>query len=81
MLKSRGNMDSDEGREYLERSGLLLPEEWDPLVNGDRHTTVCWWIQVQVRQLTDDKIIASPNWAGTIFGAVSAFRAKGEDMM
>jgi hypothetical protein len=81
MLKSRDKMDSDEGREYLERSGLLLPEEWDPLVNGDRHTTVCWWIQVQIRQLADEKIIASPNWAGTLFGAVSAFRAKGEDMM
>ena len=39
VLKSRGNMDSDEGRDHLERTGLLLPEEWDALVDGERHTT------------------------------------------
>jgi hypothetical protein len=67
MLKSRGNMDSDEGRAYLEGVGLLAPGEWAALVHGDRHTTVMWWINIQVRQLSDEGVIAHPVWAVKIF--------------
>ena len=81
MLKSRGSMDSDKGRGYLERSGLLLPNEWDALVNGDRHTTVFWWIQMQVRQLTSDGVIEHAVWTSKIFDDITFMRSKANDMM
>ena len=81
MLKSRGMIDSDDGRGYLERAGLLLPTEWDALVDGDRHTTVFWWIQIQVRQLADDGVIAHPVWAVKVFDSITFMRAKANDMM
>jgi len=81
MLKSRGNMDSDEGRGYLERSGLLVPGEWEALVNGDRHTTVFWWIQMQVRQLTTEGVIEQAAFAVKIYEDITFMRAKANDMM
>ena len=76
MLKSRSNMDSDEGRRYLEQAGLLLPGEWVALVPGDRHTTVMFWIQVKVRQLADDGVIAHPHYSVKIFDSITSMRAK-----
>jgi hypothetical protein len=81
MLKSRGKMDDDEGRKYLVKSGLLMLEEWDVMCVGDRHTTVFWWIQLQVRELADDGIIVHPEWAANIFRGITAMRAKANDMM
>ena len=66
---------------YLESSGLLAAGEWDALVCGDRHTTVMWWINVQVRQLADDGVIAHPVWAVKLFDGVTSMRAKANDMM
>ena len=81
MLKSRGNMDSDEGKAYLEGSGLLHLGEWDHLVPGDRHTTVFWWIQLKVHNLRDEDIIRRDIFAANIFGAITDMRARANDMM
>ncbi|KAL1499372.1 hypothetical protein AB1Y20_011578 [Prymnesium parvum] len=40
MLKARGEMDSEEGRQYLLKAGLMEEGEWEAMVAGDRHTTV-----------------------------------------
>ena len=47
MLKARGKIDSSAGKDFLEAEGLLCPGEWQALIDGDRHTTVFWWIQVR----------------------------------
>ena len=39
VLKGRKLMDSKDGREYLEGLRLLQKNEWDRMVNGERHTT------------------------------------------
>lgn len=65
---------------YLERCGLLADGEWEALLPGDRHTTAFWWIQMQVRRLTDEGVV-NEIWASTIFGAITAMRAKANDMM
>lgn len=48
VLKSRGHMDSPQGRQYLEEAGVLKPGEWDLLANGDRHSASLYWLQVCV---------------------------------
>ena len=40
VLKARGHMDSQEGRDHLERLNLLLPGEWECMCPHDRHTSV-----------------------------------------
>jgi hypothetical protein len=54
--------------------------EWEALLPGDRHTTAFWWIQMQVRRLTDEGVV-NEIWAATIFGAITGMRAKANDMM
>ena len=42
VLKARTLIDSVEGKTYLEESKLIVGDEWESMVNGDRHTTV--WV-------------------------------------
>jgi hypothetical protein len=48
VLKARASMDSDGGREHLVRLSLIEPGEWEAMVDGDRHSTVFWWIQMEL---------------------------------
>lgn len=44
-------MDTDEGRQHLQNMSLLEPGEWEAMVPGDRHSTIFWWIQLELVQL------------------------------
>ena len=44
VLKARMLIDSDESKEYLQACGLIKEDEWELMVNGDRHTTV--WVRM-----------------------------------
>ena len=39
VLKGRGLIDLEDGRQYLEGLRLVKLNEWEKLINGDRHTT------------------------------------------
>jgi len=49
VLKARMLIDSDEGKEYLQACGLIKEDEWESMVNGDRHTTV--WVRIRLLTL------------------------------
>ena len=57
ILKARGHMDSDQGYGHLVEVGLLEPAEWECLVNGDRHSTVIFWIQREVMRMGEKGLI------------------------
>ena len=80
MLKSRGHMDSDEGREHLLEQKLVTAAEWERLVSGDRHSTVFWWIHLEATRLANEDVI-SPNFAVEISEAASKMRAQANDLM
>jgi len=81
VLKARGLMDDEKGREYLKSLRLLKDGEWECMVNGDRHSTVWCWIQSQARGLTEEGIIQSEVAFQTICQAVTLSRDKANDMM
>jgi hypothetical protein len=80
ILKARGQMDTEEGKSYLNALNLLDKDEWDRMVIGDRHTTVWWWIQVKAKQLADEDIIS---WCAfhQIAMCVTLSRDKANDLM
>jgi hypothetical protein len=51
MLKARKNMDTEDGRDYLERMQLLEADEWDKMVPGERNSTVFLWLQMAIMEL------------------------------
>ena len=51
VLKARSLVDTTEGKKYLQISKLIEEGEWESMVNGDRHTTVWYWIQSKACQL------------------------------
>jgi hypothetical protein len=53
VLKGRGLVDAEEGRQLLESLGLVVDDEWDAMVPGERHTTVWFWLQLKARKLAD----------------------------
>lgn len=81
ILKAKGKMDSVSGRSHLESMDLLVADEWDKMVAGDRHTTVWYWIQQKAVYLTEQDIISSELRLQTICTAVTEMRAKANDLM
>eukprot|EP00947_MAST-08B_sp_MAST-8B-sp1_P003693 g3693.t1 len=80
VLKARGEIDTNAGRDFLLSSGLLVEGEWDKLVNGDRHTTVYWWLNVELARLADQGIISEQRLQ-TLCGLIAAGRAQANDLM
>lgn len=80
VLKARGIIDTDESREYLEALDLLRETEWDSMVNGDRHTTVWWWVQTKAAQLEREGKISDIGFQ-TLCQAVTLSRDKANDLM
>lgn len=58
VLKGRSEIDSHEGRKHLEFLGLLHGDEWEKMVEGDRHTTVWYWIQSKAADLCTEGVIS-----------------------
>ena len=80
VLKARSLADADEGRRFLEMSSLLVGDEWEAMVNGDRHTTVWYWIQAKATQLNDNGRI-DHNRLQNVCYAVTGARDKSNDLM
>jgi len=80
VLKSRGLIDTVHARSYLERYGLVQSDEWERMVNGDRHTTVWFWIQTKANKLKMAKCIDSVEFQ-IICNAVTLSRDKANDLM
>lgn len=80
MLKARGQMDADASRDYLTRAGLLEADEWEAMVAGDRHTTVFWWVLLQLQRVANDGMI-SPEALHVCSDAVRDIRAQANDLM
>jgi hypothetical protein len=80
VLKGRGLIDTEEGRGLLESLGLLVDDEWDAMVPGDRHTTVWFWIQLKATKLADEGKISELRLQ-TICNAISLIRARANDLM
>lgn len=80
VLKSRGHMDSDEGRDHLLEQELVTAAEWERLVSGDRHSTVFYWIHLEATKLARAKVI-SDNFAVEISEGASKMRAQANDLM
>lgn len=81
ILKGKGTIDASVGRAHIESLGLLLADEWDKMVVGDRHTTVWYWIQQKAVYLTEAGIITSEQRLQTICKAVTVMRDKANDLM
>lgn len=80
VLKARTLIDSIEGKTYLEESKLIVGDEWESMVNGDRHTTVWFWIQSRAKQLQDAGKI-NPYELQTICNAITLSRDRANDLM
>ena len=80
VLKARGHMDSNDGRDYLESLQLLQPGEWDCMASGDRHTTVIFWIQSMLMNYVRNGLIPDDS-AATVMEAVSLMRGNANDLM
>ena len=80
MLKARGHMDSNDGRDYLIKSGLALRPEWDVMVKGDRHSTVFWWIMNEFTTMGRNGEIDS-TFVMLVAESVSIMRAQANDLM
>ena len=81
ILKARGQMDSDGGRKHLQSLGLLSEtddSEWDNMVEGDRHTTVWYWIQRNAVSLAKNGVLTEL-W--TVCSAVTSIRHQANDLM
>eukprot|EP00956_Cyclotella_meneghiniana_P041224 scaffold219183_cov66-Cyclotella_meneghiniana.AAC.1 len=80
VLKARDLADADEGKEYLEVSGLLAEDEWDTMVDGDRHTTVWYWIQARAREISERGLIDA-NGLYFLGTAIDKSRDRANDLM
>jgi len=80
VLKGRGLIDSDSGKNYLAKLNLLQGDEWETMVSGDRHTTIWFWIQMKAMKLTKDNVISQIEFQ-TICNAVTLSRDKANDLM
>ena len=73
-------MDSDEGRAFLEKIGLLEGGEWDVMVPGDRHTTTFWWLQFKLTQLAEEGVITEQRLT-SLTASITNMRAQANDLM
>lgn len=80
MAKARGVVDTEVTRDYLARAGLLTEGEWEALVDGDRHTTVFWWLIVRLRQLRDAGMLNRQDFP-MLVDAVGQMRGQANDLM
>ena len=80
VLKARDEIDTNEGKRYLEALHLLEKDEWIQMVDGDRHTTVWYWIQVKAKQLADEGVITWPAFL-QLANTVTESRDKANDLM
>lgn len=80
VLKSRGQIDSEEARMFLVDEGLLIEGEWEAMVPGDRHTTVFWWLQYHLARLVDTGWLTEQRLA-TLSESIKDMRAQANDLM
>ncbi|GFH55554.1 hypothetical protein CTEN210_12030 [Chaetoceros tenuissimus] len=80
VLKGRDLVDTEVAENFLESMNLIDEDEWDVLVDGDRHTTVWFWIQLKATHIFDDGCMTDLQLQ-TICNAVTLSRDKANDLM
>lgn len=80
MCKARGVMDAKETKELLLGMGYLKEGEWEHMVNGDRHTTVWYWIQGKCQKLHMEDMLPQPCML-LIGNAITGIRGQANDLM
>lgn len=80
ILNARGFIDTSEGRNYLQRLNLIKGDEWNMMVNGNRHNSVWFWIQSKAIYLMKKNEISEQSFQ-TICNAMSSSRDKAQDLM
>ena len=80
VLKGKGLIDSDTGREHVANLKLLESGEWEAMVPGDRHSTVFFWINTELVRLQRAGVI-EPHLVVGLAGGVAAMRAQANDLM
>merc|ERR1712238_23985 len=81
ILKARNEIDTNLGRKYLNGMELLREDEWENMVNEDRHTTVWYWIQRKAVTLTDQGVISSEQPLQTICTLAGRTQGLADDIM
>jgi hypothetical protein len=81
VLKGRGMMDSDEGRQYLTNRGVLMEGEWELMCPGDRHSTVFYWLTHLFYQLCHHHNHLSANIVSTVVELLLDARGVANDLM
>ena len=80
VLKARGHMDSQEGRDHLERLNLLLPGEWECMCPHDRHTSVVFWINTMIVGYQREGILISEHSQKALID-ITSLRGYANDLM
>mmetsp|Transcript_6899 Transcript_6899/g.14893 ORF Transcript_6899/g.14893 Transcript_6899/m.14893 type:complete len:370 (-) Transcript_6899:272-1381(-) len=80
VLKARDEIDSDRGRQYLECLNLLKHDEWEKMVNGDRHTTVWFWVLSEISKHREEGTISN-EIAASLIDATCDMRDRANDLM
>jgi hypothetical protein len=80
VLDSRGLIDTEEAREYLDNLSLIKLDEWERMINGNRHTTIYFWIQDRVAKSAKVGHISAIEFQ-TLCTAITHSRDKANDLM
>eukprot|EP00587_Corethron_hystrix_P005638 CAMPEP_0113313038 /NCGR_PEP_ID=MMETSP0010_2-20120614/9618_1 /TAXON_ID=216773 ORGANISM="Corethron hystrix, Strain 308" /NCGR_SAMPLE_ID=MMETSP0010_2 /ASSEMBLY_ACC=CAM_ASM_000155 /LENGTH=458 /DNA_ID=CAMNT_0000168963 /DNA_START=50 /DNA_END=1426 /DNA_ORIENTATION=- /assembly_acc=CAM_ASM_000155 len=80
VLKARDSIDSHEGRMYLKYLGLLKGNEWEKMVDGDRHTTVWSWMMAKTTKLNKDGVLTDI-YAQSLCDSIADIRGRANDLM
>ena len=80
VLKARGHMDSEQGREHLTQLGLVSHAEWSAMAVGDRHTSVLCWVQSMCVGLSRRGLLDKQELP-LIAKAISGARGQANDLM
>jgi len=78
--KARGKMDSEDTKNWLQRLELIVDDEWEKMVPGDRHTTVYFWL-LSIAERARVEGLLSQAAAITVFDSVKAGRGSANDLM
>eukprot|EP01050_Picozoa_sp_SAG11_P034966 SAG11_NODE_12585_length_696_cov_0.604690_1_plen_102_part_01 len=66
-------------RDFLLREGLLVEGEWEALINGDRHTTVFFWLQLDLSRLATLGALTEQRLA-TISSSITSYGSQANDL-
>jgi len=80
VLKAKGEMNTAEGRAYLERTNLLKDGEWEAMCQTSRNTSVSYWILMKAVKLRNEGVLSEDDLT-CIHHEVANLRGKNQDLL